>query len=295
MYPVNRLIEKKILSSINRLVHILIDMSCASEDRKGPYMQEAVELIRDIRPYLLSLIEGKEMLLESLLRQLISQKLPHPAVLRSFGDLQHDLNRIIHAALYHQTEETGDTTETGVSADDVQENAGDMPTGFEMSGAASADLTLPPPSDAAATTMESAADEADSGLPSTEQETDDQLPAESCAETATKTEEPAGVPVDECTKMPKLEEPSDLLQCIISSIYAGEVIIKDYIFKTLPLNYYLPERKTAIITADRRRSRMHELFLKKKDFDTANLSQKSKIKQNTPRYAAILGNIKGYF
>jgi hypothetical protein len=32
-----------------------------------------------------------------------------------------------------------------------------------------------------------------------------------------------------------------------------------------------------------------------KDFDTANLSRKSKIKQNTPRYAAILGNIKGHF
>ncbi len=36
-------------------------------------------------------------------------------------------------------------------------------------------------------------------------------------------------------------------------------------------------------------------FLEKKDFDTANLSRKSKIKQNTPRYAAILGNIKGHF
>ena len=33
----------------------------------------------------------------------------------------------------------------------------------------------------------------------------------------------------------------------------------------------------------------------KKDFDTANLLQKSKKEHNTPRYAAILGNIKGYF
>ena len=38
-----------------------------------------------------------------------------------------------------------------------------------------------------------------------------------------------------------------------------------------------------------------KVFLEKKDFDTANLSRKSKIKQNTPRYAAILGNIKGHF
>jgi hypothetical protein len=37
------------------------------------------------------------------------------------------------------------------------------------------------------------------------------------------------------------------------------------------------------------------VFFEKKDFDTANLSRKSKIKQNTPRYAAILGNIKGHF
>jgi site-specific DNA recombinase len=38
-----------------------------------------------------------------------------------------------------------------------------------------------------------------------------------------------------------------------------------------------------------------EVRFEKKDFDTANLSRKSKIEQNTPRYAAILGNIKGHF
>jgi len=38
-----------------------------------------------------------------------------------------------------------------------------------------------------------------------------------------------------------------------------------------------------------------ECFFEKEDFDTANLLQKSRIKQNTPRYAAILGNVKGYF
>ena len=72
MFPVNRLIDKKILAAINRLVHLLIEMSSVSEDQKGPYLQEAVDLIREIRPYLLSLIEGKDILLESLLRQLIS-------------------------------------------------------------------------------------------------------------------------------------------------------------------------------------------------------------------------------
>ena len=39
----------------------------------------------------------------------------------------------------------------------------------------------------------------------------------------------------------------------------------------------------------------YDNVLEKKDFDTANLSRKSKIEQNTPRYAAILGNIKGHF
>lgn len=38
-----------------------------------------------------------------------------------------------------------------------------------------------------------------------------------------------------------------------------------------------------------------EVYFEKKDFDTANLLQKSKKEHNTPRYAAILGNIKGYF
>jgi len=39
----------------------------------------------------------------------------------------------------------------------------------------------------------------------------------------------------------------------------------------------------------------NQLLLEKKDFDTANLSRKSKIEQNTPRYATILCNIKRYF
>jgi len=39
----------------------------------------------------------------------------------------------------------------------------------------------------------------------------------------------------------------------------------------------------------------HDSVLEKKDFDTANLSRKSKIEQNTPRYATILCNIKRYF
>ena len=74
------------------------------------------------------------------------------------------------------------------------------------------------------------------------------LPPPEEMETATKIEEPAGVPVDTYAQKPKPEEPPDLLQSIISSIYANEVIIKDYIFKTLPLNYYLPDRKTAILS-----------------------------------------------
>jgi len=35
--------------------------------------------------------------------------------------------------------------------------------------------------------------------------------------------------------------------------------------------------------------------LKTKDFDTADLSQKSRIEQNTQRYAEKKGSIKGYF
>ena len=37
------------------------------------------------------------------------------------------------------------------------------------------------------------------------------------------------------------------------------------------------------------------VYFEKKDFDTANLSQKSEIMQNTPRYAEIKGSIKRYF
>jgi len=249
LHPVNRLIEKKILASINRLVHLLIEMSYISEERKEPYIQEAINLISEIRPYLLSLIEGKDVLLESLLRQLISQKLPHPSVLRSFGNLQRDLNTIIHIALHSD------------SVEEVEEEKKEEPEnkGLESEDEISEDLPD------AETVNEIDGDE-DEKLPAAPEEVDEtgkEPPAEPPAEESIEIEEPAGTPVDEFLKMPEPEEPPDLLQNIITSIYADEEIIKDYIFRSLPIDYYLPARKTGIITGRRRKTALYDLLLKK--------------------------------
>jgi flagellar motor switch protein FliM len=69
---------------------------------------------------------------------------------------------------------------------------------------------------------------------------------------------------------------------LLKALSSGEISANDIQTTT-------QEKK--VKTHDFRRASKFE----KKDFDTANLSRKSKIEQNTPRYATILCNIKRYF
>lgn len=101
----DRLIEKAILSRVDRLVNILIELSHTNEHHKGTLLEEAVKVIEEMKPLLLGLVDGQEQHLEPMLRQLISQKLPNGVIMNSFGDLQKDLTRILNLALRHETSE----------------------------------------------------------------------------------------------------------------------------------------------------------------------------------------------
>lgn len=98
----DRLLEKIILSRVDRLVNILIELSHTNEDNKKPLLDEAVKVIEEIKPLLLDLVDGKQQHLEPMIRQLVSQKLPHGVIMGSFGDLQKDLNRILSLTLRHE-------------------------------------------------------------------------------------------------------------------------------------------------------------------------------------------------
>lgn len=100
-----RELERKILGGIDRLVHILIDISSAAGRPKAVLMEQAAQMVRDLSPLLLNLLGGQEEHLEGLLRQLVSQKLPPRLALISFGSLQEDLDRILAVAFFKESEE----------------------------------------------------------------------------------------------------------------------------------------------------------------------------------------------
>jgi hypothetical protein len=99
LFDVNRADEKKILENINRVVQVLIELSYCQGAKKNTLYADAVKLLQEMRPNLLGLVDGREELLESLTKQLISQKLPHPFIFNNLGDLQRDLNHILELSI----------------------------------------------------------------------------------------------------------------------------------------------------------------------------------------------------
>lgn len=116
-----RQLEKNILSGIDRLVQQLIDLSSSQGQQKDQLLEEAVQTIKDIKPLLLILLGGREEHLESLLRQLISQKLPQGLALDSFGPFKRDLDTVLTLAFFAENQpkdEQGQAAEPPESAPD---------------------------------------------------------------------------------------------------------------------------------------------------------------------------------
>lgn len=290
MFPINRLMEKKILASVNRVVNILIELSYANENDKSSYYDEAVNLIQEIRPLLLRLVDGKEEYLGSLLRQLVTQKLPHPSVVTSFGSLQKDLNVIISLSF------SGDCAETqnnNTSADYQEANPQSVQ---ELEPEAS---TQP-----AAECSDQAPAEAETGIECDVPAPEDQVSPTAGFEPALDSQDFPGIaavsisaPSDDETEhqpdsvaeevIPQEKIAADKLHGIVNIIYANEVLIKDYLFRSLKFDYYLPEKKLAITTlpALQRKHLIHDVLIKKEGIslieitpedleDTALLSRK---------------------
>jgi hypothetical protein len=258
--------EKKILSNINRVVNTLIEVSYIDATGKEAYYNEAVQLIRDIHPLLMRLIDGKEELLEALIRQLISQKLPHPSIQSSFGSLQCDLNIIISRVLCKDEVTTTKIDTVCNSEDSPQQDVTDSASVSDESDVLQPEMLLDN------SILDVAEQESTTELSRSDT---DNIPAEAAQETITAVEQPSAVPppdettflVGSLTEASVIEEKtaSDNLQGIIDIIYANETIIKGFLYRSILFDYYLPEKKLAITTVKpmQRRHIWHETLLKK--------------------------------
>lgn len=195
-----REMERNILAGIDRLVHVLIDLSCAQGKEKDELLEQAIQMVRDVTPPLLVLLGGKEEHLENLLRQLITQKLPSGLALDSFGPLKRDLDTILTMAFFRDPEET----------------------------------TQPMP-----------------------EEVPDEVPDEVPEEVPANEQEPMEEATPETTAIPEQEDttvspavstkPGHDLALLLQRIFPAATIHQGYMFRSLCLDYYLPEQSLAIL------------------------------------------------
>lgn len=272
MLPFNRLMEKKILDTINSLVQRLIEMSCLDEAEKIGYMHEAAGQIREIRPLLLKLINGQEEHLESLVRQLVFQKLPPPAVLSSFGNLQKDLAQIL-----------------SISASNLQQNtpAEETTKSEETSSPRFDEKCL----ETGNKTLQEEGNSSTPGKDTSQPEKEALLVAPVCAEPESTPDLPLESPLPVPETAGFTPAPANL-QDIINSIYAKEKIIKDYLFRSLHIDYYLPAKKIGIISKTHllRKYKIHDLLLKKAgislvEFDPVELGNIHLLSRKLSRYS----------
>ncbi|MZP28732.1 hypothetical protein GTO91_03280 [Heliobacterium undosum] len=106
--------QRKLEQQILGLLDQLIDEASQVSMLVGPYREERFEegarLTAQLAVLCELLVEGRREYVEPTMRQLLQQKLPHPAVLRSFGEFQRTLEDYLKAGIARrQTEWNGGT------------------------------------------------------------------------------------------------------------------------------------------------------------------------------------------
>lgn len=94
-----RILEEQILQLLDQI----IDEASQVSMMVGPYREErfreGVRTMEQLAALCELLVEGRKDYVEPTLRQLMQQKLPHPAVMRSFGEFQSVLEEYVRAGM----------------------------------------------------------------------------------------------------------------------------------------------------------------------------------------------------
>lgn len=269
----SRMIEKTILSNINYLVRLLIDMSGMNQVQKERFLEEAARVVRRTRPYLLSLIDGKEEHLGALIKQLVSQKLPQQSVLDSFGDLQLDLDRVLALALITRP----NTRSSSVNTED------ELPAENKPSGAENPfDSTEPDTfmtesledenrdlvEDSVEIPQDSTPEESTYSIDQTVEEykedyfQEDLFPTNNVFSETEPIQNNDDENIETITINVQENEP---LESLIRGLFPGLEIVPDYIIRSMKLDYYLPQKKLGfkLLSPQEQIYKYHELLIRK--------------------------------
>lgn len=237
LQPGSRILEKAILSYIDGLVNIIIELSIKTAVEKKILFDQAVTLVKELSPLLLNLVGAREEHLETLIRQLVTQKLPQGQVLKSFGDLHKDLNYIL-ALAFHTPQRT--------DGERGNESIGELPPVHNP------DISM------------------EEKEPEIEVETVAAMEVEAEVDTVDKLlhgENETELPVCAAKTAPQLEQ-------ILRQIFPGEGIQQDYYFRGLHFSYYLPQRRLGIRSGQIcswRNKNIYENLLKKESIQVVDI------------------------
>lgn len=96
-------IEQALLTEIDQLIECGIDASQADDDQREEILAEGQEMVQRILGLLTQIFFGPGEYYETILKQLVGQKLPNSHVLASFGDFSDVLEELIAAGIAKYT------------------------------------------------------------------------------------------------------------------------------------------------------------------------------------------------
>jgi hypothetical protein len=118
-------IEKEILNNIEKLITIISKISQQGKENSHNILPEAEYLINKTNPLLEQLLQRKDLPLEQIYRQLITQKLPYTEAQNSIANLEQAFEPIFALPIFQQDnkkEPPTDTSEETITLPSTENN-----------------------------------------------------------------------------------------------------------------------------------------------------------------------------
>ncbi|MBC7325593.1 MAG: hypothetical protein H5T99_09800 [Moorella sp. (in: Bacteria)] len=262
----NNRLENEILQRVDELIQYAISISLYDETSRIEQLARGISMVQEMGDLLLEVLEGQEQLLQSLLEQLVAQRLPDRRILQSFGnfprDIQHIISEGISSYLNAREEKSRDQVarvETAPEAPPSTEGAsgGNLPpttgeTGFKetISPVPSGAEEAPPPE-----TAEQPLEKA------TVQPPPEVTPGDRPApQLAAVTGEP--VPDSVPAEIPEAGAPPPLeaLRLALLQAYPEEEIIINYETRGAKIPFFLPRLQLGFELASARHDWRHDFY-----------------------------------
>lgn len=122
----DNVIESQVLSLVDGFIDTMIELKNSDPGEEQALYESAEEQLLALADKALLLLGGQEEYLEAMLNQLISQKLPHGAVMNSFGNFKQELDEVVSRSMDVYREKKGSGENVSFRENDFAGNADEV-------------------------------------------------------------------------------------------------------------------------------------------------------------------------